>query len=109
MPNQHQSSWRAVSGQQDLPGYSSSQETEALGLLAVQVYLVRNGFKATEVTGRFDDGLDLLVSPHDEGERTASDRRDPGALGAVTPRAEGRSARTVLAGAQPPRVRRRID
>jgi hypothetical protein len=55
-----------VSGQQDLPGYSSTQETEALGLLAVQAYLVRHGFKVTEVTGRFDDGLDLLVSPHDE-------------------------------------------
>jgi hypothetical protein len=55
-----------VSGQQDLPGYSSAQETEALGLLAVQAYLVRHGFKVTEVNGRFDDGLDLLVSPHDE-------------------------------------------
>jgi hypothetical protein len=57
---------RAVSGQRDLPGYSSTQETEALGLLAVQAYLVRHGFKVTEVSGRFDDGLDLLVSPHDE-------------------------------------------
>jgi hypothetical protein len=57
---------RAVSGRHDLPGYSPTQETEALGLLAVQAYLVRHGFKATEVTGRFDDGLDLLVSPHDE-------------------------------------------
>jgi hypothetical protein len=55
-----------VSGRQDLPGYSSAQETEALGLLAVQSYLVRHGFKVTEVSGRFDDGLDLLVSPHDE-------------------------------------------
>jgi hypothetical protein len=55
-----------VSGQQDLPGYSPAQETEALGLLAVQGYLVRHGFKVTEVNGRFDDGLDLLVSPHDE-------------------------------------------
>jgi hypothetical protein len=57
---------RAVSGQQDLPGYSPTQETETLGLLAVQTYLVRHGFKVTEVAGRFDDGLDLLVSPHDE-------------------------------------------
>ena len=57
---------RAVSGHQDLPGYSSTQETETLGLLAVQAYLVRHGFKVTEVSGRFDDGLDLLVSPHDE-------------------------------------------
>jgi Domain of unknown function (DUF4365) len=57
---------RAVSGYQDLPGYSSAQETETLGLLAVQSYLVRHGFKVTEVSGRFDDGLDLLVSPHDE-------------------------------------------
>ena len=57
---------RAVSGQRDLPGYSSTQETEALGLLAVQAHLVRHGFKVTEVSGRFDDGLDLLVSPHDE-------------------------------------------
>jgi hypothetical protein len=56
----------AVSGHQDLPGYSSTQETEALGLLAVQAHLVRHGFKVTEVSGRFDDGLDLLVSPHDE-------------------------------------------
>jgi hypothetical protein len=55
-----------MSGQQHLPGYSPTQETEALGLLAVQTYLVRNGFKVTEVNGRFDDGLDLLVSPHDE-------------------------------------------
>jgi hypothetical protein len=58
--------WWAVSGQQDLPGYSPTQETETLGLLAVRAYLVRHGFKVTEVTGRFDDGLDLLVSPHDE-------------------------------------------
>jgi hypothetical protein len=50
----------------DLPGYSDTQETDALGLLAVQNYLVRNGFKVTEVSGRFDDGLDLLVSPHDK-------------------------------------------
>jgi hypothetical protein len=57
---------RGVSRHQDLPGYSSTQETETLGLLAVQTYLVRHGFKVTEVTGRFDDGLDLLVSPHDE-------------------------------------------
>jgi hypothetical protein len=55
----------AVNGQHDLPGYAPTQETEALGLLAVQAYLVRNGFKVTEVNGRFDDGLDLLVSPHD--------------------------------------------
>jgi Domain of unknown function (DUF4365) len=55
-----------VNGQGDLPGYSSTQETEELGLLAVQTYLVQSGFKTTEVTGRFDDGLDLLVSPHDE-------------------------------------------
>lgn len=54
-----------ASGQQDLPGYSPAQETETLGLLAVQAYLVRHGFKVTEVAGRFDDGLDLLVSPHD--------------------------------------------
>jgi Domain of unknown function (DUF4365) len=57
--------WQAVSGQQDLPGYSPAHETETLGLLAVQAYLVRHGFKVTEVAGRFDDGLDLLVSPHD--------------------------------------------
>jgi hypothetical protein len=55
-----------VSGHRDLPGYAPTQETEALGLLAVQTYLVRHGFKVTEVNGRFDDGLDLLVSPHDE-------------------------------------------
>jgi hypothetical protein len=54
-----------VSGEQDLPGYSPAQETETLGLLAVQAYLVRHGFKVTEGAGRFDDGLDLLVSPHD--------------------------------------------
>jgi hypothetical protein len=54
-----------VIGRPDLPGYSPGQETEALGLLAVEEYLVRNGFKFMEVTGRFDDGLDLLVSPHD--------------------------------------------
>jgi hypothetical protein len=34
-------------------------------LFAVQTYLVRNGSKVTEVSGRFDDDLDLLVSPHD--------------------------------------------
>jgi len=50
----------------DLPGYSSTQETETLGLLAVQRFLVRQGFKVTEVRGQFDDGLDLLLSPHDE-------------------------------------------
>ncbi len=66
MLDQDQAPWRAVSGQRDLPGYSPTQETEALGLLAVQSYLVRHGFKVTEVNGRFDDGLDLLVSPHDE-------------------------------------------
>ena len=55
-----------VNGQEDLPGYSTAQETEALGLLAVQTYLWQNHFKTTEVTGRFDDGLDLFVSPHDE-------------------------------------------
>jgi hypothetical protein len=41
---------RAVSGHQDLPGYSPTQETEALGLLAVQAYLVRNE------AGRFGRG-----------------------------------------------------
>jgi hypothetical protein len=55
-----------VDGRRDLPGYSGTQETEALGLFEVQRYLVSNGFKVTEVSGRFDDGLDLLVSPHDE-------------------------------------------
>jgi hypothetical protein len=55
-----------VDGRPDLPGYSSTQETEALGLLEVQRFLVRNGFKVTEISGRFDDGLDLLVSPHDD-------------------------------------------
>jgi len=35
-------------------------------LFEVQRYLVSNGFKVTEISGRFDDGLDLLVSPHDE-------------------------------------------
>jgi hypothetical protein len=56
----------SVDARHDLPGYSATQETEALGLLAVQSYLVRSGFKVTEVNGRFDDGLDLLVSPHDK-------------------------------------------
>jgi hypothetical protein len=46
-----------------LGGHSSTQETETFGPLAVQVYLTRNGFKVTEVAGRFDDDLDLLVSP----------------------------------------------
>jgi hypothetical protein len=55
-----------VDGRRDLPGYSGTQETEALGLFEVQRYLVSNGFKVTEISGRFDDGLDLLVSPHDE-------------------------------------------
>jgi hypothetical protein len=55
-----------VTARQDLPGYSGNQETEALGLLEVQRYLVTQGFKVTEVAGRFDDGLDLLLSPHDE-------------------------------------------
>ena len=55
-----------MDARRDLPGYSDTQETEALGLLAVQSYLVRSGFKVTEVNGRFDDGLDLLVSPHDK-------------------------------------------
>ena len=32
----------------------------------MQSYLVRSGFKVTEVNGRFDDGLDLLVSSHDK-------------------------------------------
>jgi hypothetical protein len=54
-----------VDARRDLPGYSETQETEALGLLAVQGYLIRNSFKVTEVNGRFDDGLDLLASPHD--------------------------------------------
>jgi hypothetical protein len=48
----------------DLPGYSETQTTERLGVLAVQDYLVRNRFKVTEVTGAFDDGLELMVSPH---------------------------------------------
>ncbi len=55
-----------VTARQDLPGYSGNQETEALGLLEVQRYLVTQGFKVTQVAGRFDDGLDLLLSPHDE-------------------------------------------
>jgi hypothetical protein len=55
-----------VSTRPDLPGYSDTQETDALGLLAVQSYLILSGFKVTEVNGRFDDGLDLLVSPHDK-------------------------------------------
>jgi hypothetical protein len=55
-----------VNARHDLPGYSDTQETEALGLLVVQSYLIRSGFKVTEVNGRFDDGLDLLVSPHDK-------------------------------------------
>lgn len=54
-----------MSGRQDLPGYSDTQETATLGILAVQEYLIRSGFKVMEVTGRFDDGLDLLVAPHD--------------------------------------------
>jgi len=45
---------------------AAPQETEALGLLVVQSYLIRGGFKVTEVNGRFDNGLDLLVSPHDK-------------------------------------------
>jgi hypothetical protein len=53
-----------VEPRRDLPGYSETQETEALGLFVVQNYLVRSGFKVTEINGRFDDGLDLLVSPH---------------------------------------------
>jgi len=55
-----------VNARRDLPGYSDTQETEVLGLLEVQSYLVRSGFKVTEVSGRFDDGLDLLVSPHNK-------------------------------------------
>lgn len=55
-----------VDSRPDLPGYSGTQETEVLGLLEVQRHLVSNRFKVTEITGRFDDGLDLLVSPHDE-------------------------------------------
>ena len=55
-----------VDGRPDVPGYSGTQETEALGLLEVQRHLVSNGFKVTEISGRFDDGLDLLVSPHAE-------------------------------------------
>ena len=55
-----------MSERRDLPGYSDTQETDALGLLAVQNYLIRHGFKVTEISGRFDDGLDLLVSPHDK-------------------------------------------
>jgi hypothetical protein len=54
-----------VDERRDLPGYSESQTTERIGVLAVQDYLVRSGFKVTEVTGAFDDGLDLMVSPHD--------------------------------------------
>jgi hypothetical protein len=100
---------RAVSGHQDLPGYSSTQETEALGLLAVQTYLVRHGFKVTEVTGRFDDGLDLLVSSHDEANVLPAIAGIQGPLEAVPPRAQGWSARTVLARAQPAGVRRRAD
>ncbi len=49
----------------DLPGYRDTQATEALGLVAVETHLVRNGFKVTRVASAFDDGLDLLVSPHD--------------------------------------------
>jgi hypothetical protein len=55
-----------VNARHDLPGYSDTQETDALGLLVVQSYLIRSGFKVTEINGRFDDGLDLLVSPHDK-------------------------------------------
>jgi hypothetical protein len=55
-----------VDARHDLPGYSDTQETEALGLLVAQSYLIRSGFKVTEINGRFDDGLDLLVSPHDK-------------------------------------------
>lgn len=55
-----------MTARQDLPGYSGNQETEALALHEVQRYLVTQGFKVTEVAGRFDDGLDLLLSPHDE-------------------------------------------
>jgi hypothetical protein len=50
----------------DLPGYSSTQEAEVLGLFEVQRFLVSNGFKVTEISGRFDDGLDLLVSPQND-------------------------------------------
>src|SRR3954447_4742689 len=53
-------------GRRDLPGYSASQTTERLGVLAVQRRLELEAFKTTEVNGRFDDGLDLLVAPHDE-------------------------------------------
>lgn len=49
----------------DLPGYRRTQETEALGLVAVEAHLLRGGFKVTRVSGSFDDGLDLLVSQHD--------------------------------------------
>jgi hypothetical protein len=55
-----------MDARRDLPGYSETQETEALGLLSVQSHLVRSGFKVTEINGRFDDGLDLLVSPHNK-------------------------------------------
>lgn len=47
----------------DLPGYSETQTTEHLGVLAVHQYLWGNGFKATPVI--LDDGLDLMVAPHD--------------------------------------------
>lgn len=50
----------------NLPGWSPAQRTEVLGLLAVQEQLTRSGFKWMAVSGQFDDGLDLLVSPHDE-------------------------------------------
>ncbi len=49
----------------DLPGYSSDQQTEAVGLHVVQRQLTEAGFKVTEVSGRFDDGIDLIAAPHD--------------------------------------------
>jgi hypothetical protein len=65
---------RAVSGHQDLPGYSSTQETETLGLLAVQAHLVRHGFKVTEVLPAFA-GIQVRSGPSHRGLKVGPHER----------------------------------
>ena len=63
-PTRHQAPWQAVSGQRDLPGYSPTQETEALGLLAVQTYLEgHNGSAETPATTPVGPGWESRRSP----------------------------------------------
>lgn len=57
---------RSEGSDANLPGWSPTQRTEVLGLLEVEEHLTRAGFKWMPVSGQFDDGLDLLVSPHDD-------------------------------------------